>query len=102
VLSILIELLNILQLTLYIGGMALFGQGLLYVLTGQGRQGNMFYQLFQVLNKPWVKLARFIAPKQIIDHQIPFVAFCVVSSLYIAVTLAKIEHCISVGIQTCK
>jgi voltage-gated potassium channel Kch len=35
-------------------------------------------------------------------HQIPFVAFCVVSSLYIAVTLAKIEHCISVGVQTCK
>ena len=97
-----LEFLNISQLILYIGGLALAGQGLLFVFSGQGRSTNFFYQLFQVVNRPWIKLGRLIAPKKIHDSQIPFVAFCIVAVLYIAVTLAKIEHCISVDMQGCK
>ncbi len=94
--------LNIAQLVLYIGALGLIGQGLLYVMAGQKRDTNLFYQLIGIINKPWILLARFIAPKQILDRQVPFVAFCVVSVLYIAVTLAKIEHCISIGIEICQ
>lgn len=94
--------LNIAQLLLYIGGLALIGQGLLYVLTGVKRETNLFYQLFQIVNKPWTSVARFISPKQIADRQIPFVAFCIVAVLYIAVTLAKIEHCVTIGIELCQ
>ena len=94
--------LNIAQLLLYIGGLALMGQGLLFVLSGQKRDTNLFYQLFQIINKPWTKIARFISPKQSADHQIPFVAFCIIAVLYIAVTLAKIEHCITIGIEICQ
>ena len=94
--------LNIAQLILYIGGLALMGQGFLFILSGQKRDTNFFYQLFQIINKPWTKLARFISPKQIADHQIPFVAFCIIAVLYIAVTLAKIEHCITIGIEICQ
>jgi hypothetical protein len=94
--------LNIAQLILYIGALGLIGQGLLYVLAGQGRDTNLFYQLIGIINKPWTLTARFISPKQIIDRQIPFVAFCIVGVLYIAVTLAKIEHCISIGIEACQ
>jgi hypothetical protein len=94
--------LNIAQLILYIGGLGLIGQGLLYVLAGQKRDTNLFYQLIGIINKPWTLTARFISPKQIIDRQIPFVAFCIVGVLYIAVTLAKIEHCISIGIEICQ
>jgi hypothetical protein len=94
--------LNIAQLLLYIGGLALLGQGLLFVLSGQKRDTNLFYQLFQIVNKPWTSIARLIAPKQVADHQIPFVAFCIVAVLYIAVTLAKIEHCVSIGIELCQ
>lgn len=94
--------LNIAQLLLYIGGLALIAQGLLYVLTGVKRETNFFYQLFQIINKPWTSVARFVAPKQIADHQIPFVAFCIVAVLYIAVTLAKIEHCVNIGIELCQ
>ena len=94
--------LNIAQLVLYIGALGLIGQGLLYVLAGQGRDTNLFYQLIGIVNKPWTLIARFISPKQIIDRQIPFVAFCIVGVLYIAVTLAKIEHCISIGIEACQ
>jgi hypothetical protein len=55
-----------------------------------------------MVNKPWTVVSRFISPKQIIDRQIPFVAFCIVGVLYIAVTLAKIEHCITIGIEICQ
>lgn len=94
--------LNIAQLILYIGALGLIGQGLLYVLAGQGRDTNLFYQLIGIINKPWTFIARFISPKQILDRQVPFVAFCILSVLYIAVTLAKIEHCVSIGIELCQ
>ena len=94
--------LNIAQLLLYIGGLGLAGQGLLFLLAGHGRDNNLFYQLICMVNKPWTLIARFISPKQIVDSQIPFVAFCVVGILYIAVTIAKIEYCLSIGIAACQ
>ncbi len=94
--------LNIAQLLLYIGGLGLAGQGMLYLLAGQGKDSNLFYQLICMVNKPWTLIARFVSPKQIVDSQIPFVAFCIVGILYIAVTLAKIEYCISIGIEACQ
>ena len=94
--------LNIAQLLLYIGGLGLAGQGLLYVIAGQGRHTNLFYQLIGMVNKPWTAIARLISPKQIADSQIPFVAFCIVGVIYIAVTIAKIEYCLSIGIEACQ
>jgi hypothetical protein len=55
-----------------------------------------------MVNKPWTYIARLISPKQIPDSKVPFVAFCVTGVLYMAVTIAKIEHCISVGVKTCQ
>ncbi len=94
--------LNILQLILYIGLLALLGQGILFLIAGAKRETNLFYQLFQVVNKPWLKLAALISPKQIATRHHAFVAFCLVAALYLAVTVAKIEHCVSVGMVGCK
>ncbi|MCM0036247.1 MAG: hypothetical protein NBV66_10720 [Burkholderiaceae bacterium] len=94
--------LNILQLLLYIGLLALLGQGLLYLIAGAKRDTNLFYQLFQVVNKPWIRIAGLISPKQIAERHHPFVAFCIVGAIYMAVTVAKIEHCVSVGMVGCK
>ena len=98
----LLTLLNVLQLLLYIGLLALVGQGFLYLISGQGRDSNIFYQLFQILNKPWVWLARRISPSKVADHQVPFVAFFAMGVTYLAVTLAKIEHCVDVAMQGCR
>jgi hypothetical protein len=95
-------MLNIAQLVLYIGGLALFGQGLLFVLAGAKRETNLFYQLFVVLNRPWVWIARKITPRAVAEQHLAIVAFFVVSVLYLAVTLAKIEHCISVQMVGCR
>lgn len=97
-----LEALNIAQLLLYIGGLALIGQGLLFILAGANRETNLFYQLFVVLNRPWVWMARQLSPKAVAERHHTMVAFCVVSVLYILVTLAKIEHCISVQMVGCR
>ena len=98
----LLETLNIAQLLLYIGGLALLGQGLLYILAGAKRETNLFYQLFLIINRPWLWLARTISPKMIAAQHHSLVAFCIVSVLYVAVTLAKIEHCVSVQMVGCR
>lgn len=97
-----ISLLNTAQLILYIGLLALIGQGLLYVLAGQKRDTNLFYQLFQVLNKPWLGLARLVSPARVDPRHHGWVAFFLTAVLYLAVTLAKIEHCVSAGMVGCR
>ncbi len=94
--------LNAAQLVLYIGLLALLGQAVLYIIAGQRRESNLFYQLFQVLNRPWVSAARWIAPRQVAPRHVPVIAFCVMAVLYLAVTLAKIEHCIALGMEGCR
>lgn len=94
--------LNIAQLILYIGLLALAGQGALYVLAGAGRQRNLFYQLFQMVNRPWIALGRWLAPRALAPRTHPLVAFCVMAALYLAVTLAKIEHCLAIGVEACR
>ncbi len=97
-----LSFLNIAQLVLFIAVLALLGQGVLYVMAGGRRDSNVFYQLFQVLNKPWTKGARLIAPKQISDERVPIVAFLVVAVLYAVVTLTKIEFCVAAAMQGCR
>lgn len=97
-----LQSLNIAQLLLYIGLLALVGQGLLFLIAGRHREGNLFYQLFQVLNRPWMGIARLISPARVDARHHGWVAFFVTSVLYIAVTLAKIEHCVSVGMEQCR
>lgn len=95
-------ILNTIQLVFYIAVLLLAGQGLLWLISGAKAGNHLFYQIFQLVNKPWVRVARWIAPKQVADHQVPVVAFFVVGIFYVAVTLAKIEHCVSVAMQGCK
>lgn len=98
----LLLLLNIAQLIVYIGLLAMLGQGLLFILAGQKRQGNLFYQLFQMANTPWFAVARWVSPARVAPEHHAYVAFFVLAVLYLAITLAKIEHCIGVGMVGCR
>jgi hypothetical protein len=93
---------NILQLIFYIAALALLGQGVLYVLAGARRNNNFFYQIFQIINRPPFVLARWLAPRQIADSQIGFVAAILVAIFYVAVSLWKIDYCVSVNMVGCK
>ena len=97
-----LTLLTLLQLTLYIPLLALLGQGILYVLAGPRRQSNFFYQLLQLLAKPFTFVVRKITPRQVGDHQVPVVTFFLVVILYLVVTFERINACLQAGIEVCK
>ena len=97
-----LTLLTLLQLTMYIPLLALFGQGILYVLAGPRRQSNFFYQLLQLLAKPFTFVVRKITPRQVGDHQVPIVTFFLVVILYLVVTFERINACLQAGIEVCR
>jgi hypothetical protein len=97
-----LTLLTLLQLVLYIPLLALVGQGILYVLAGPRRESNFFYQLLQLLAKPFTFVVRKLTPRQVGDHQVPVVTFFLVVILYLVVTFERIEACLQAGIEVCK
>ncbi len=89
-----LNLLNAVQLVLYIALLALFGQGVLHVLAGARREINFFYALLQVLSKPFTLVVRKIAPRQIADSFVPALTFVLMAALYLAVTFERIDLCV--------
>lgn len=68
---------------------ALVGQGILYVLAGQGREQNMFYRIIKLIASPAMWLARKLSPKLVVDRHIPWVALFLVIVLGVALTVAQ-------------
>jgi len=91
-----------LKLIAEIALMALFGQWILGLLAGAKKDGNLFYQVLQIVGKPFVVASRFITPKQIIDRHVPLVAFLLLLFIWIAATLVKIRICLEIGVELCK
>lgn len=70
-----------------LAGMFLLGRGLLYVLAGRKRGGNMFYQVFCIVTDPLLRAARWITPRVVVDAHIPYVAFALVVWIWLAIVL---------------
>jgi ABC-type uncharacterized transport system permease subunit len=87
--------LNIAQLVLYIALLALAGQGVLYVLAGARREGNLFYTLLRVISKPFTVPVRKITPKQVSDAHVPVVTFFLLLILYAIVTFERADLCVT-------
>ena len=94
--------LNIIQLVIYIALLALLGQGLLYVLAGAKRQSNFFYQLLQLISKPFTVPVRKLTPAKVADRHVPIVTFFVLLIVYAVVTLEKINLCVASNMAGCK
>jgi hypothetical protein len=71
----------------------LIGQGVLYVLAGGRREHNLVYQLFQLLTRPVIKVARVITPRLVMDRHVPFVAFGILFWIWLALGLVKRHLC---------
>jgi hypothetical protein len=82
--------------------LALVGQGVLYVLAGERREGNFFYGLLKVITKPFTWVARKLTPRKVADQHVPFVAFFLLLVIYGVVTLEKISYCINAQMVGCK
>ncbi|MBM3387801.1 MAG: hypothetical protein FJY36_09075 [Betaproteobacteria bacterium] len=95
-------LISSLKLIAEIAMMALAGQWLLGLLAGAKRESNFFYQLLGVMTRPFTKLTRLISPRLVIDRHIPLAAFVLLASLWVVVTIVKINTCLQIGVQQCQ
>jgi len=82
--------------------LALFGQWLLGLLAGAKREQNLFYQILQVVGRPFVSVARLVSPKFVLDRHVPLVAFLLMAFVWLGVTLIKIQTCLQIGVEQCK
>jgi hypothetical protein len=81
----------ILKAIVEVAGLALLGQGLLFILAGRQRHNNMFYTILKTVTAPVFKATRFIAPRFIVDQHIGFLAFFLLMVIWAALTVAKIK-----------
>lgn len=85
--EILFQAVGIVHLLATLALLFLLGQGVLYVLAGQNRERNLFYQVFQIVTRPVLRLARWVTPKVIVDRHVPFVAFLLVGWIWVILAL---------------
>lgn len=97
-----LTLVSIFKLLAEIALLALAGQWLLGLLAGAKREQNLFYQVLQVLTRPFVTGARLITPRVVIDRHVPLVAFLLLLSVWVVATLAKISICVEMGVHLCQ
>ncbi|MDH4061791.1 MAG: hypothetical protein OEU94_13345 [Aquincola sp.] len=97
-----LSFLNVVQLLLYIPLLALAGQGVLYLLAGSKRQQNVFYQLLQLISKPFTFLVRKATPARVADEHVPVATFFLLLVVYAIVTFEKINLCVQIGVEQCK
>lgn len=95
-------LVGILKLLTEIALLSLAGQWVLGLLAGARREQNLFYQLLQVITRPFVRGARLITPRIVIDRHVPLVAFLLLLFVWMGATVAKISICVQIGVHLCK
>lgn len=86
-------LIGVLRALVEVALLSLLGQGLLGLLAGSRRHTNTVYRLFVLITSPIVKVVRRIAPPQIIDRHLPFVAFFVLFWAWIGLAWLKRTYC---------
>ncbi len=97
-----LTIVSVIKLLAEIALLALLGQAVLGLLAGARREQNLFYQVLQVMTRPFIAGARFIAPKVVIDRHIPLVAFLLLFFAWLVATITKIDICIRIGVELCK
>ena len=95
-------LVSSLKLIAEIALLAFAGQWLLGVLAGQRRSTNFFYRLLQTLTTPFVRAARWITPRVVLDRHLPLVAFLLLGFAWLVATVSKINLCLQTGVNLCK
>ena len=85
------EIIVVLKALTEVAGVAMLGQGILWVIAGSKREHNAVYQLFRVLTSPVMKVTRVITPRVVLDQHLGLVAFFLLLVLWIALTAMKIK-----------
>jgi hypothetical protein len=85
------EVIVILKALTEVAGVAMMGQGVLWVLAGSKREQNLVYGMFKTLTSPVMKATRAITPRIVLDQHIGLVAFFLLIVLWLVLTAYKIK-----------
>ena len=85
------EIIVILKALTEVAGVAMIGQGVLWVLAGVKRDQNLVYGIFKTLTAPVMKATRWITPRIVLDQHIGLVAFFLLMVLWLVLTVTKIR-----------
>jgi len=97
-----LTVLVLVKLVAEIALMALLGRWVLGLLAGQKREQNLFYQILDIAVRPFVRSARWLAPRVVLDRHVPLVAFCLLAVTWLVVTLWRIQICVEIGVHLCR
>lgn len=95
-------LVSSIKLVAEIALLSLVGQWVLGLLAGSRRDSNFFYQLLAVVTRPFVRGARWLAPRVVIDRHIPLVAFLLLSFTWLFATFYRVQICLEIGLEACR
>jgi hypothetical protein len=82
--------------------MAMLGRWLLGLLAGAKKDNNFFYQILQVVVRPFISLTRLLTPSLVLDRHVPLGTFLMLSFVWLGATLFKIQFCLQLGVAQCK
>jgi len=85
------ETIVILKALTEVAGVAMMGQGVLWVLAGSKRDQNLVYGMFKTLTSPVMKATRVITPRVVLDQHIGLVAFFLLMVIWLVLTALKIK-----------
>lgn len=86
-------LLDILKAVLEVAGLALLGQGLLFLFAGAKRDRNVVYQALATVTRPVIRVTRFLTPRIVLDRHLGLVAFLLVALAWFFVLVEKQSVC---------
>lgn len=98
-----ITILGIIKALAEIAGLALLGQGVLYLLAGANREQNIFYRVLATITRPVWKATRWLAPRVILDQHIGFLSFLLLVLVWYFALLGQAARCLGeLGHPSCE
>jgi hypothetical protein len=90
-----LTIIAILKTLAEIVGLALLGQGVLYVFAGASREQNFFYRILKTATLPVWRFTRLITPRVIVDQHIGPLAFLLVAIAWYFLLVAQVAQCLT-------
>jgi hypothetical protein len=89
-----LEIVVLLKALTEIAGLALLGQGVLYVFAGANREQNLFYRVLKTITTPIIRVVRFITPRSVADRHIGMAAFFLLAGIWLALIIEYRGLCV--------
>jgi hypothetical protein len=89
-----LTLIVLLRTLVEVAGLALLGQGILYLLAGAKREQNVFYRILRTLTMPVWRALRFATPRFVVDRHIGYLAFLLLGLGWFVLVSYQARECL--------